>query len=119
MAKEEEHKIHPVIENLRKIINDRGITQAAMAEYIGIAPGHFSRVLSGEVSLSLWQITNLAPKLGMDVIDLFTYPKKYVPADSQDSDITAMITLQLNKEKKEKVLRAVFGDKNLKLLNLK
>lgn len=119
MEKGKKHRIHPVIENIRKIINDRGITQAAAAEYIGIAPGHFSRVLNGEVSLSLWQITNLATKLDMDVIDLFTYPKKYVPVESLHDDITAMITLQLNQEKKEKVLRVVFGDKNLKLLDLK
>lgn len=55
----------------------------------------------------------------MELIDLFTYPEKYVPAEKQDENVTAMLTIQLRGEKKEKVLRAVFGDKNLKLLDIK
>lgn len=119
MRTKKDYPQHPVIQNIRKLMNDRGLTQEAIASYAGIDPSQMSKVMKGEVQISLWQLSNIATGLGMDLIDLFTYPQKYVPADGKQDGITAMLTIQLDPEKKEKVLRAVFGDKNLKLLDLK
>ena len=38
-----------VINNIRKIMNDSNLTQAAMASYIGVSPSQFSKILSGTV----------------------------------------------------------------------
>lgn len=118
MRTKKDYPQHPVIQNLRKIMNDKELKQEAVASYAGIDPSQMSKVMKGEVQISLWQLSNIATGLGMELIDLFTYPEKYVPAEKQDENVTAMLTIQLRGEKKEKVLRAVFGDKNLKLLDL-
>lgn len=117
MKKKEGSKIHPVIDKLRKIINDKGLTQAAMAEYAGTTGSQFSKILSGEVQISLWQLSNIATNLNMDIIDIFTYPEKYISNKDLNNDITASLTIQLKKEKKDQVLKLVFGDNNLDILN--
>lgn len=117
MKKKEETKLHPVIEKIRKIINDKGLTQAAMAEYAGTTASQFSKILNGEVQISLWQISNIATNLNIDIIDIFTYPEKYVSAQSSKDEITASLTIQLKKEKKDQILKLVFGDNNLEILN--
>ena len=68
---------HPVIDNLLKIMKDRGIKQETIAEYAEIDPSQMSKILSGKVQISVWQLSNIATKLGMRETDLFTYPDVY------------------------------------------
>lgn len=117
MKKKEKKEIHPVIEHIRKIINDKGLTQAAVAEYAGTTPSQFSKIMNGEVQISLWQVSNIATSLNMELIDVFTYPDKYVLANSADDEIKASLTIQLKKEKKDQVLRLIFGENDLEILN--
>lgn len=117
MKKKEDYRPHPVIEKIRKIINDKGITQSAMSEYVGTTPSQFSKIMSGEVQISLWQLSNIATNFNMDIIDIFTYPIKYVSPESENEDIVASLTIQLKKDKKDQVLKLVFGDNNLEILN--
>lgn len=110
---------HPVVENIRKIIADKGFTQVAASELIGTSPSQLSKILSGEVQISVWQISNFATELKMDIIDVFTYPDKYIKAgdDSKKEPIEAILQIKLRNDKKEQVLRLVFGDNNLEILN--
>lgn len=117
MKKKETVRLHPVIERIRKIINDKGLTQAAMAEYAGTTPSQFSKILNGEVQISLWQLSNIATSLNLDIIDIFTYPEKYISPEKPQEEIIASLTIQLKKEKKDQVLKLVFGDNNLEILN--
>ena len=55
----------------------------------------------------------------MRLIDIFTYPEEYQPVRENSEEMTASITIQLKDEKKEQALKLLFGDKNLKLLNIK
>lgn len=41
-----------IINNLRKIMNDRGLTQVVMAEFADTSPSQFSKILNGSVQLS-------------------------------------------------------------------
>lgn len=47
MKKKNETPIHPVIEKIRKIIADRGLTQIVAAEFAGTSPSQFSKILGG------------------------------------------------------------------------
>ncbi len=121
MEKKEEIKIHPVVENLRKIMRDRGLIQATMAQYAQTTPSQFSKILNGSVQISIWQLSNIATRLSMDIIDLFTYPKRYVDLDSirvdSKQEIKATLTIELGQEKKDQVFRFIFGDNDVKILN--
>ncbi|MDD4636497.1 MAG: helix-turn-helix transcriptional regulator [Bacteroidales bacterium] len=110
---------HPVIEKLRKIMNDKSITQNYLAELAETTPSQFSKIMNGNVQISIWQLSNIATKLNMDIIDLFSYPDKYEKIGDESSfnnDVKATLTIELKREKKEQVLKLVFGDNNLEIL---
>lgn len=119
MKSKKELPIHPVVEKVRKIMIDRGLTQVAAAEYLGTSPSQFSKILSGEVQLSLWQLSNFAISMNLDIVDVFSYPDKYVKADENvgDNSIEAVLQIRLRKDKKLQVLKLIFGDSDLEILN--
>lgn len=111
---------HPIVENIRKIISDRKISQKAMATYAGTSASQFSKILSGEVQLSLRQISNIATNIGLREIDLFTYPDIYEKRRNSENfsdEVRATLTIELSQSKKEQVLKLVFGENNLEILN--
>lgn len=107
-----------IIDNIRKILKQSNLTQAALAEYAGVTPSQMSKILQGDVKLSIEQMSNLARNLSMSEIDLITWPDKYVPAASPDAEpVEATLQIKLRKEKKDQVLKLVFGENNLEILN--
>ena len=120
MKKKKETPMHPVVENIRKIIMDKGITQVAASELVGTSASQMSKILNGEVQISIWQISNFATNLGMEIIDGFTYPNKYVKAEDRNDNkepIEAVLQIKLRKDKKDQVLKLIFGEHNLEILN--
>ena len=110
---------HPVVENLRKIMKDRDITQYRMAEYAGVEPSQFSKIMNGSIQISLWQLSNIATCLNMDIIDIFTYPDKYCRREdvSTSDDLKTILSIELKAEMKKKVLSALFNKDDLDILN--
>lgn len=107
-----------VINNIRKIMNDSNLTQATMASYIGISPSQFSKILSGTVQLSLNQLSNLATSLSVREIDIITYPDRYVSEDNIPSDSPEVsLQIKLKKDKRDQVMRLIFGDNDIEILN--
>lgn len=106
-----------VKENVVKILRDRNLSQAVMAEYAGTSPSQFSKILSGQVKLTLEHIANIASALEMSEIDIITYPEVYVKkSEAAQEPVEAIIQIKLQNSKKDEVLRAVFGDANLEIL---
>lgn len=112
-----------IINSIRKIMNDRHLTQVAMADYMNTSESQFSKILSGKVQLSLKQLSNLARGLSVREIDIITYPDVYVKISSTDAEqvetepIEAILQIKLKKDKKDQVLRLVFGDNDIEILN--
>lgn len=107
-----------IAENLRKIIALKKLKQVTVGEYADISESQFSRVLNGQVQLSINQLANIASGLGMDVIDIIKFPEVYVPKDkSQEDESEVVLQFKLKKEKKNQVLKLVFGENNIEILN--
>lgn len=109
-----------IISNLRKILNDRGLKQAVLADYASMDTSQVSKVMNGTVHLSLVQLSNIATKLGMREIDIITYPEEYIsPSKSGDNDegVEAVLQIKLNNKKKHQVLNLVFGENDIEILN--
>lgn len=123
MEKDNYPIINSILENIRKIMNDRGLTQASIAEYANTTPSQMSRIFKGDVQLSLKQLSDIATSFQMTVVDVITYPNKYVDSNSLSDEEKAMrkpkvlLQLELEEEKKEQVLKIVFGENNLEILN--
>ena len=104
-------------ENLRVIIHQRNLKQSFVGNLAGISESQFSRVLSGQVALSLDQLESIASGLGMRVIDIITYPDVYVSKTELEEDQDVILQFKLRKDMKDKVMKLVFGE-NVKLLNV-
>ena len=68
-----------ILANIIKIRNDRGLTQAAVADSIEVDYSSYSKLESGVTKLSLERLEKIASFFNMDLIDILTYPQKYVP----------------------------------------
>lgn len=107
-----------IIDNIRKIMRDRNLTQATMAEYLGTSESQFSKILSGNVKLSIQQLENLANSLSVREIDIITYPEVYVSTEqSKQEPVRAVLQIELQKEKKDQILKFIFGENNVEVLN--
>lgn len=89
-----------------------------MAEYAGVEPSQFSKVMSGNVQISLWQLSNIATNLNMDIIDLFTYPEKFRKQNTSvgHEELKTILTIELKSEMKEKILKMIFNKDDIALL---
>lgn len=122
MGKIEEMRDSPfyqqVLSNLRKIMRDKNLTQEALAEYAEIGASQFSKVMNGTVGLSLLQFSKLARGLSMREIDIITYPNQYFkPESCEPEPVEAILQIKLKKDKKDQILKLVFGDNNIEILN--
>ena len=106
------------IENIRLIRVEKGIPQKKIADALNVDISVISNIETGKRELKVSELEIIAKSLEVSVIDLFTYPEKYVSINNiNNDDISATLTIQLRKEKKDQVLRLVFGDNNLEILN--
>ena len=54
----------------------------------------------------------------MREIDLITYPDIYVKSDEREEEpVEAVLQIKLSKDKKDQVLKLVFGENNIEILN--
>lgn len=107
-----------IVSNLRKIIALRKLKQAKVGEYADISESQFSRVMNGQVQLSLNQLANIASGLKMTVVDIITFPDVYVPKDKkEDDDTEVLLQFKLKKKKKDQVMKLVFGENDIEILN--
>lgn len=117
-------KIHQKIEIIRNLL---GIKQDVMADQLNISQSAYSSLETGKARLKYDTLEDIAKVFKMSVIDIITYPKVYVDKDSIKNepvhivppadDIKAILQIELKKERKDEVLRMIFGDDNLEILN--
>ena len=64
------------IESVRKKV---GIKQEVIAEMLGVTQGTYSGYLTQNQDIKYGLILDIANKLGVPIIDIITWPDKYVP----------------------------------------
>lgn len=106
------------IENIKLIRLEKGIPQKIIADALNVDNSVISNIENGKRELKVSELEIIAKSLEVSIIDLFTYPDKYISVSkTKDDEIAATLTIQLRKEKKDQVLRLVFGDNNLEILS--
>ena len=111
-----------IVANIVKIRRDRNIKQVTVATEIGIDPGTYSKIENGKIELTVDRLAEIANFFKLDLVDVIYWPYKYIRHDSlhtkERSDAQPKITIQieLDEEKKDKVLEMLFEGKDLKML---
>lgn len=107
-----------IVGNIIKIMNDNGLRQNSLAQLTGISESKISKMLSGNLKVSLENLSQIARALSINEIDIITYPDKYVKLDKQQEEpVEAILQIKLKKDKKDQVLKLVFGENNIEILN--
>ena len=107
-----------ILNNVLKILNSRNLKQAALAEPLNITEGNVSKLINGKTKLTYNALSEIATFLSMNVIDIITYPDRYVKAETSDPEpVEAVLQIKLKKDKKDQVLKLVFGENNIEILN--
>lgn len=116
--------------NVAKILKTNDWRAVQLAIELNSTESLISKKLSGKVKFSLGDVEDLATALskmarrngksGYSVIDLITYPDRYVRVEEGEQPhepIEAILQIKLQKSKKDQVLRLIFGDNDIELLN--
>lgn len=107
-----------VITNIIKIRTAQGLNKREVADAIGMNEASYGRIENGKIALSYSHLALLASAFKMRVIDILTYPQIYVPKEDVKQDpMEAVLQIHLKKDKRDQVLRLVFGDNNLEIFN--
>ena len=111
-----------VIDNIFKIMAQKGIKQRTLADAMGIDESQISVMKKGNRDLRISEIENIASCLGVSITDLFTWPERYVPEQSAGEKVltTPKVILQLELEDsdvKADVIKLAFGDRVLEIKN--
>ena len=106
-----------ILENISKIRVNKKITQKSIAEFLEIEQGSYSLLERGERDLTIDRLLQIAIFFKMDVVDIITYPNKGSYNKENEEDIKAILQIELKKDKKDQVMKLIFGDNSLEILN--
>lgn len=114
--------IKSIYDKIVQIRKEKGISQEFMAEQLGIEQSTYGKIERGTIKLTIEKLELISEVFQISLIDIVTYPEKYVNIKdiglngSQDT-LEATLQIKLGKDKKDQVLRLVFGENNLEILN--
>ncbi len=107
-----------LIKNIAQIRNAQGLTKRSMAAALNINEASYGRIENGKIALSYSQLAQIASIFQMSVIDVIGYPDRYVKAEpTGEEPVEAVLQIKLKKDKKDQVLKLVFGENNIEILN--
>ncbi|MCL1943350.1 MAG: helix-turn-helix transcriptional regulator [Candidatus Azobacteroides sp.] len=114
--------LEKTLRNIEQIRNLKGYTQEYVASKLGMRQAGYALIMNGERGLQFKTLEQIAIIFEMDITDIITHPKKNIDSDmilNNNLLIEEKVTIQieLKKEKKEQVLKLIFGENNLEILN--
>ena len=104
-------------EKLKAIRLKRNITQQSLAEAASISLSSVKKVENGEIG-SFDTLLRILRMLGMlEAISSLFEEEQLSPNECDDGPAEVLLQMKLTKEKKDQVLKLVFGENNIEILN--
>ena len=105
-------------EAIKEIRTQKAINQQDIADALHLDVAVVSNIEKGKRDLRVRELEIISNVLGMSVVDLFTYPDKYVKTTQIEGEqVEAILQIKLRKDKKDQVLKLVFGENNIEIFN--
>lgn len=99
-------KTHFVVENLLKIMKDRGLNKAEFATLLGVSESKWNKISNGNQEMSISELSNFASRLEMREIDIYTYPIVYSEENSTQTERIS-VTFEVSPDKRDMLLKLV------------
>lgn len=68
--------------NLAAILKEKGISRKQVAIEMGVTSPAVSNWFNRTGDIKFSTLSQICEKMGVDIIDVLTYPRKYIPEDS-------------------------------------
>ena len=107
-------------EQLKFIRETNGLSQKELTEKVNKSQSAYARIELGKTKIDFDTLADFASVFSLSVIDVITYPEKWGPlgGPQKDEAVTKVVLqIELKKEKKDQVMKLVFGDNNIEILN--
>lgn len=100
--------IHPIVENLNKIQENRGLTKSAFANEIGFTEPTWNKISNGERKLQLDELSKIAERLHLAICDIIMYPKKIKVVDADEVRYDRVsVTFEVSADNREALIEMV------------
>jgi len=108
-----------LLSNLRIIRESKNLSQEALADLMQISQAQYARFERGATKTDLATLEKFCKCVSFELIDLITYPEKFINIKdvSNEEPVQAILQIKLTRDKKDQVLKLVFGENNLEILN--
>ncbi len=100
-----------VLENIALIRKEKGYSQEYIATQLGLAQPGYALIEKGNRGLDLNRLFQIAIILEINVIDLFTYPKKFTDVDNQQIQERISVVFEVPVGNRDALLKLVTGAK--------
>jgi len=101
-----------ILINIKKIREELGLSQENVADELGIAQNSYGLIENGKRKLSYDNLAQIAKCFKRNIIDVITYPKKYVDKDLFDGNSERIsVTFEISPDKKDFLLNLVTNNK--------
>lgn len=112
-----------IAENIRKILVAKGMDQVDLVDEEFIKESVLSKTLNCKRKMSVDELSVIARALGVREIDILTWPDIYTAPEpekepeKEPEPVEAVLQIKLKKDKKDQVLKLIFGEHNIEILN--
>ena len=100
-----------ILENIKAIRLEKSVKQSVMADYLSVTQAGYSAWENGSRELTYNNLLKIGEILDVSVIDIITYPKKYVDSSTINASERISITFEVSPDKRDYLLKLVTGDK--------
>lgn len=107
-------EINLKIKQLREV---KSYTQEYMAEKLNVSNSTYSRIETGQQDITISRLAEIANILDVEAWELLAPDGKSVSQLEDEAPVEAILQIKLQKNKRDQVLRLVFGDNDLEILN--
>ena len=112
-----------ILENVRILRESKGYSQEYMAELLKITQSSYARFERGATKTDLKTVSQIARVLEMDLIDIITYPEKYVNIKDFSKEIIpsepeVILQIKITGNKKDQILKTALENSGLEIYSL-
>ncbi|MDL2308521.1 helix-turn-helix domain-containing protein [Bacteroidales bacterium OttesenSCG-928-C03] len=100
-----------VVKNIIEIRKENGINQELIANALNVDVSAVSNIENGKRELKVNELGKIANALNVDLLYLFTYPKKYVDSETIEKPERISVIFEVSPDKRDILLNLVTGDK--------
>jgi transcriptional regulator with XRE-family HTH domain len=101
-----------ILENIKVIREKKNLSQENIADELGIAQNAYGLIENGKRKLTYERLAQIAIIFECSVIDIITYPKKYIDKDTVESPERISVTFEISKDKRDILLNLVTNKDN-------